>query len=110
MEKDEIISEIKELRKEMSTGLEKHSEKLHQTNIILSVQREQLKEHMRRSDALEINQKLLKQEFENRTDKLELVISPIQKHINFIETSLKYAGVFAGLAGFLVALKTLGVF
>lgn len=107
---DEIVKEIKELRKEMSTGLEKHSEKLHQTNIILSVQREQLKEHMRRSDSLEMGQKLLKQEFENRTDKLESVISPIQKHINFIETALKYSGLFAGLAGFLVALKSLGVF
>jgi hypothetical protein len=110
MNDDIIITAIKDLRKDMTANFEKTTEKLHQTNIILSVQKEQLKEHMRRSDALELGQKLLKQEFENRTDKLEDVIAPIQRHVSFVESGFKWAGVVASIVAFAVTLKTLGVF
>lgn len=73
-----ILTELKELNAELKNQ-----------GKVQAVHAEILREHTRRSEALEKSYELLREEYK-----------PVQKHVAFVETCLKLAGAITGLCGF----------
>lgn len=63
------------------------SDKLGDTNVILAAQHESLKQHMRRSDALERS------------------IEPLKKHVNRVDGALRLLGLLAAIAAIVECIK-----
>jgi len=97
---EHIIQEIKELRADMNSGFEKINNKIGDSNVILAVQAEQLKEHIRRTNLLEETQEKFK-------EKLEVDLTPLKEHVQFVNNGLKILGAISAFLALALAVKQL---
>jgi len=65
--------------------------------IITAKQEENVKEHMRRSDALERKQDRSEQDNVKRDELLSQRLAPIENHVKWVGTTFKVMGVIGGI-------------
>lgn len=83
---EEILKQLNSIAKDIS-----------QIKVIVAVQSEQLKEHMRRTNLLEVRIEQVSKDSKIQTEAIENSIKPVQKHVDQINGALKLIGLIATL-------------